>query len=125
MKSIRLCKYVLTISFAIGGLFAITDAQNHVYPIPNLPWETQQRRLDQTAAKLKSDSAAIAYLIGYNKEGTSPRTALSRLRKSKNYLVRHHLIAAERITTVYESTDPSGFAMLIWVVDSQNNYLPY
>jgi hypothetical protein len=92
------------------------EPQTRSYDINDLPFEVEMRRLDGIAKELRLNSRKIVYLIGFNKEGTSKRTAEERLSKSKSYLIKRHGISADRINTLYGGTQ-DGLNMQIRMID--------
>src|SRR4051812_43561860 len=75
--------------------------QLDVYDPPNLTFKEEMRRLDGVAQVLQQQDKVNVYLFGFNKEGQSKATAINRLKKSKNYLVRKHHIPPSRIGILY------------------------
>jgi hypothetical protein len=94
----------------------------HPLDIINLPFKVEMRRLDAAAEELKLDPTKVVYLIGFNKTGQPKKTALSRIQKSKNYLVTRHHILPSRIKTIYGGSQ-DGLIMRISVVQ-KSGFMP-
>lgn len=74
------------------------------------------RRLDQAAGELNSNPGLDLYLVGFNDINRPKRQALTRLKKSKNYLIKTYRISAKRINTLYGGTQ-DGLVLQIRLVD--------
>ena len=112
--------------FKIGVLFVLLgcstivalsqDSINAHYSPRNLSFKEEMRRLDIAAAELKLAPNKIVWLLGYNKVGRKKSTAMQRLKRSKQYLIRKHGISPERINTGYAGRDEEGILMRIYIV---------
>jgi hypothetical protein len=113
-------KKVLLAFFYINSFLIISYAQEqkqHIYSIANLSFEVEMHRLDEVAPDLISNPEKIVYLVAYNKSGRKKATAITRLKKSQNYLVKKHKISLDRIITIYGGNKDEGIIMNIFVVD--------
>lgn len=107
--------FLLLVFFAVISL--AQDQQQHVYDIPGLSFEVEQRRLDEVAKELKLYPNKNVYLIAFNKVGTKKSTAITRLKKSQEYLIKKYDVSSKRIITRYGGSNDDGIVMRIFIVD--------
>src|SRR4051812_21296273 len=107
--------FCLSLALSVG--YSQTP-QVHQYDISGLTFREEMLRLDWVAEILNQHAKVKAYLVGYNEVGRSKTTAMNRLKRSKNYLIRTHHISTSRIQTLYGG-EKDGLTMHIALVNTE------
>ena len=81
----------------------------------DVSWEDEKSRLDEFAVQLKQQPSARGAIIMYAGNPTYEGEVAFRLRRAKNYLVRTHGIASQRVVTTDAGYD-TELTTYLWLV---------
>lgn len=120
---IKLLKLSLLLFFLCIQSFAQDDCKpmqpNHFNIHSGNDFEDEKARLSFAARILDLCPNQIVYLVAYNATKKSKATALERLKKSKQFLIKNRKISVGRIMTIYGGTR-SEIEMDIYFVDKKD-----
>jgi hypothetical protein len=95
---------------------------NHFNIHSGMDFKDEKPRLDFAARILDLCHNQIVILVAYNSDKKTKATALERLKKSRQYLIRTHKISAQRIMIIYGGTK-SEIEMNIYFRNKKNAFL--